>query len=237
MGFTRFVNDVILCCENDYQKGRILTTRFIYHDIINCLVGALDAKDVYTAGHSERVGDMAHDLAEIYGLEEREMDSVHIAGHLHDIGKIGISDKILLKESALTDEEFEEIKKHPEIGSKILLNSTLLNEVSSIVLHHHERYDGRGYPNGLAGEDIPLGSRIIAICDSIDAMMSNRIYRPAFSWDYCKKEILSNAGKMYDPVLVAAINEELWFKWANYYIKLNKKIDNTSFILKDDQII
>jgi len=198
-----------------------MTNTLLYHDIINCLVGALDAKDIYTAGHAERVGDMSYDLAEKYGVQGKALEFIHIAGHLHDIGKIGISDRILLKKKRLNEEEFRIIKTHPEVGRKILDNSSLLKDVSNIVLHHHERFDGLGYPHGLKGDEIPLGSRVIAICDSIDAMISNRVYRNAFSWEHCKQEIITNAGKMYDPELVDVIDDQLWNKWERYYLDRN----------------
>ena len=108
---------------------------------------------------------------------------------MHDIGKIGIRDNVLTKPGKLTDEEFEIIKQHPVIGAKILMQSNYTHELVQIVLHHHERYDGRGYPEGLKGEDIPIGARVIAIADSIDAMTSKRVYRDAMSLDYCRNEI------------------------------------------------
>ncbi|MBP5705839.1 MAG: HD domain-containing protein, partial [Spirochaetales bacterium] len=128
-----------------------------------------------------------------------ECEKIHIAAHLHDIGKIGVPDAVLKKEGRLTDEEFEEIKKHSVIGAEILAHSKRLSELCDLVRHHHERYDGRGYPDKLAAEDIPYGARIIAVCDSIDAMTSNRCYRKAIGFDSCRSEIERNRGLMYDP--------------------------------------
>nr|MBP3598417.1 HD-GYP domain-containing protein [Eubacterium sp.] len=172
-----------------------------YHEIIECITCALDAKDPYTAGHSQRVSDMALRVCQLLELKQADAEKVHIAAHLHDIGKIGVPDAVLNKEGRLTDEEWEHIQKHPEIGAEILSKSHQLRELSDIVLMHHERFDGKGYPTGAAGSDIPVGARIIAICDSIDAMTSNRCYRKAHDFDYCYKEIEKNLGTMYDPII------------------------------------
>lgn len=170
-----------------------------YHEIIECIVSALDAKDPYTAGHSQRVSDMALALSALLGLPRAEVEKIHIAAHLHDIGKIGVPDAVLNKLDGLSDEEWEAIKKHPKIGADILSKSRHLNELKDIVLYHHERYDGKGYPAGLKGKEIPIGARIIAICDSIDAMTSDRGYRSAYSLDRCYEEIKKNLGRLYDP--------------------------------------
>lgn len=173
----------------------------VYREIIECITGALDAKDAYTAGHSQRVSEMALKVCELIGLKKKGIRKIHIAAHLHDIGKIGIPDAILNKEGRLTDEEFEIMKTHSTIGAGILSKSQSLSEFSDIVLHHHERFDGKGYPDGLKGEKIPVGARIIAICDSIDAMTSNRRYRKELGFDVCYQEIEKNLGKMYDPII------------------------------------
>lgn len=172
-----------------------------YHEIIECIVSALDAKDAYTAGHSQRVSDMALVVCKLMGLKKENIEEIHIAAHLHDIGKIGIPDAVLNKTDKLSQFEWEDMKRHPQIGAQILSKSRHLNELKDIVLYHHERYDGRGYPAGLKGIEIPLGARIIAICDSIDAMTSNRSYRSAYNSDFCYYEIKDNLGKMYDPII------------------------------------
>lgn len=178
-------------CENEID----------YHEIIDCITCALDARDPYTAGHSERVSDMTLKVCQLIGLKKDDISKIHIAAHLHDIGKIGVPDAILNKEGRLTDEEFGYIKKHPAIGAEILSKSNKLSELSDIVLMHHERYDGKGYPLGRKGVGIPIGARIIAICDSIDAITSNRCYRKAHDFQYCYDEIEKNLGKMYDPIV------------------------------------
>lgn len=183
------------------------TNSIDFHEIIECITAALDAKDPYTAGHSQRVSDMTLIVSKLIGLEEAEIEEIHIAAHLHDIGKIGVPDSVLMKEGKLTEEEWQKIKKHPEIGASILSKSHQLSELKEIVLCHHERFDGKGYPNGIAGENIPLGSRIIAICDSIDAMSSNRCYRKAHDLSYCYHEIEKNINIMYDPNITKCVLE------------------------------
>ena len=193
---------------------KIITNLDVYHDVIESLAAALDAKDVYTSGHSTRVGNMAYNLAKSFGLNEYNLQMIHIAGHLHDIGKIGVPDNILNKRDKLNDYEWDIMKSHPEMGYNILEKADSLKEISHIVLHHHERWDGAGYPNGLSKEEVPIGSRIIAICDSIDAMRSNRPYRKIISNNECYNEILKNKAIMYDPKITDCIAEN----WSNIVI-------------------
>ncbi len=195
-----------------------LKSRFnhIYHDAVECLVAALEARDPYSCGHSRRVADMAVDLARLVGLKGRELEMVHIAAHLHDIGKIGIPDQILRKPGRLLPHEYAIIQRHPEIGYNILVKSRQLKRVAVMVLHHHERWDGKGYPRGLKGEAIPLGSRIIALCDAVDAMTSERPYRPPLSWQQCRQEIVAGKAGQFDAVLVEAA-ERLWPVWERRY--------------------
>lgn len=183
-----------------------------YHDIIDCLVAALEARDPYTQGHSRRVADMATELARRIGLKGTELEAVHIAAHLHDIGKIGVPDQILRNPGRLLPHEQATIQRHPVIGYNILTKSRRLKHIALIVLHHHERWDGKGYPSGLKGEAIPLGSRIIALCDAVDAMTSQRPYRHALSWQACWEEIVVNKAIQFDAVLVETA-EVLWSTW------------------------
>lgn len=193
------------------SECKLCANEIYYHEIIDCITCALDARDPYTAGHSQRVSDMALLVCCLMGIEEDEALKIHIAAHLHDIGKIGVPDAVLNKEGKLTDEEYECIKKHPAIGAEILGKSHNLSELKNMVLMHHERFDGKGYPFGKAGADIPLGARIIAVCDSIDAITSNRCYRKAHDFDFCYREIEKNLGKMYDPVVGKCVLEN-WDK-------------------------
>ena len=171
----------------------------LYHEFVECISSALDARDPYTGNHSRRVSDTATLLAKMLGLSDDEIQEIHIAAHLHDIGKIGIPDSVLLKPGRLDDEEWKMMKRHPQIGADILAKSPRFSRISAIILHHHERYDGKGYPFGAKEQEIPLGSRIIAVCDSIDAMASARAYRKALPLDTVYEEIEKNIGLMYDP--------------------------------------
>ena len=182
-----------------------------YHEIIDCITFALDTRDPYTGGHSQRVSDMALEVCKLLKLNQNDTEKIHIAAHLHDIGKIGIPDSILLKQGKLDDSEWQIMKNHPEIGANILKKSAYLTELAEIVLFHHERFDGKGYPLGKSGNDIPLGARIIAICDSIDAMTSNRCYRKSLSFEDCYNQIKINLGKMYDPEIGKIVLEN-WNK-------------------------
>lgn len=171
---------------------------------LKALTSAIDAKDPYTCGHSERVALLSAQLAETLGIERDLVDRIHIAGLVHDVGKIGVPEHVLGKSGRLTDEEFAAIKLHPEIGHRILRDIPLLQDVLPGVLHHHERWDGRGYPHGLAGEAIPRCARIIGLADTFDAMSSNRAYRSAMSRDTVLAEIARCAGAQFDPAIVLA---------------------------------
>lgn len=183
----------------------------IFHDIIAGIVTAMEARDTYTASHSMRVSDMTEKICYLLDLSYDETELIHIAAHVHDIGKIGISDSILNKTSSLNEIEWSIMKQHTTIGYSILNKVESFEEIAKIVRHHHERYDGKGYPDGLVGKNIPFGSRIIAIADSIDAMMSDRSYRKGISSDDCKEEIRKNINYMYDEKIVKVVLEN----WAN----------------------
>jgi len=176
-----------------------------FHDLILCIISALEARDPYTSHHSSRVAEMTETICELMGLDEEEKEIYHIAAHLHDIGKIGIRDNVLLKEGKLNDEEWNIMKSHSEQGYNILMNAKSFEVVADIVRSHHERYDGNGYPDGLKGTDIPLGARIIAIADSIDAMISDRPYRKGMDTEICKEQIRKNIGIMYDPGIATEV--------------------------------
>jgi HD-GYP domain-containing protein (c-di-GMP phosphodiesterase class II) len=176
----------------------------LYMNTISALTEAIDARDHYTKSHSEHVTEFALAIAEEMDLDEHTKRIIEDAARLHDIGKIGIHDYILLKPGRLTPEEWEEIKLHSLTGERILEPLTFLNGTISIIRSHHERYDGKGYPDGLKGEEIPLGARILAVADSYDAMTSERPYRKALSKEEAKKELIDNKGKQFDPEVVDA---------------------------------
>lgn len=176
--------------------------RKMYIDTIRTLAATIDAKDPYTRGHSERVSQMAVKLAKRVGYTESEIEYIEYAAILHDIGKIGIEDRILGKKDKLTDEEYEKIKEHPVIGAGIIESIEFLKKCSQTVLHHHEHYDGKGYPDGLKGEDIPRTARLLAIIDAYDAMSSDRPYRRKLTEQDILNELQREAGKQFDPDMV-----------------------------------
>ena len=173
--------------------------------LVRALTSSLDAKDPYTCGHSERVALLAKRIAEAMGLSEGDQELFYLAGLLHDVGKIGVPESVLLKEGRLTDEEFDAVKRHPDIGGKILGGIKQLETICSGVRYHHEKYDGSGYPDGLGGEDIPLMGRVICMADSFDAMTSDRCYRKGLGLDTAIEEIKRSAGSHFDPKVVDAL--------------------------------
>ena len=175
-----------------------------YIDTLGALTTAIDAKDSYTHGHSKRVTEFSVLLGQEIGLEKADLENLKIAAVLHDIGKIGIPETILNKPGRLTDEEFEVIKSHPELGTRILAPVEFLAPIIPTIRHHHERLDGRGYPLGLAGDKIPRSSRIIAIADTYDAMTSDRPYRKAMDLEVACAEIIRCKGTQFDPDLADA---------------------------------
>ena len=172
-----------------------------YLDNIETLRFTVEAKDTYTRGHSDRVSEYSVLIGKKLGLSEEDLKTLRVGGLFHDIGKIGVPDNILLKESKLTDEEYNEIKKHPSIGAHILSSATIFQDIIPIVKHHHERYDGNGYPDHLKGEDIPYLARIAAVADSFDAMTSKRTYRDSLPIDVVISEFKRCKGTQFDPNL------------------------------------
>jgi len=178
--------------------------RRMFFGTIRSMSGALDAKDRYTRGHSDRVAYLSAEIARKLGLSDDEIERIHISGILHDVGKIGVPESVLCKPGRLTAEEFDAIKRHPQIGYDILKDIPSLEDVLPGVLHHHERYDGKGYPHGLEGEDIPFMARIIGVADTFDAMSSNRAYRSKMSRDVVLGEIRAVSGSQLDPAAAEA---------------------------------
>jgi hypothetical protein len=168
------------------------------------LTAALDARDQYTYGHSERVARISVELGRELGLSEDELGDIYLAGLLHDVGKIGVRDTVLNKAGVLTAAEFEHIKQHVTLGYTILSGLRQISNLLSGVLHHHERYDGRGYPEGLAGETIPLMARVLAVADAYDAMSTKRPYRDAMSYRRVEEILAEGAGKQWDARVVEA---------------------------------
>jgi len=170
-----------------------------YVESVQALVAAVEAKDPYTRAHSATVATYAEEFARRLGLPTAQIDTIRAAALLHDVGKIGVPDAILTKPGPLTDAEYDVVKQHPETALAILGHISLLAAERPLILHHHERYEGGGYPDGIAGEDIPIGARVLAVADAIDAMFSPRSYKPAFDVDRVRNELQSCAGKQFDP--------------------------------------
>ena len=179
--------------------------RKVYLDTIKALAAAIDAKDPYTKGHSERVAQIAVLLAQELNLSDLDIENIEYTALLHDIGKIGIEDRILGKSSKLSNEEFKKIKEHPIVGAKIIEPVDFLKNSYKTIYHHHEKYNGGGYPDGLKEKDIPLCARIIAVADAYDAMGSDRPYRKKLSKEKILKEFTEQSGKQFDPQIVTAL--------------------------------
>jgi len=191
------------------QAAVFLANNHLYADLQELLMGVLhaltatiDAKDPYTCGHSQRVAIISHRIATEHGLPPQTVQRIYLMGLLHDIGKIGVPEAVLCKDGRLTDKEFDEIKLHPGRSAKILGGIRQLEDILPGIIHHHERLDGRGYPDGLAGEDVPFEALIVGLADGFDAMTSDRTYRKALPLDVVIGEIQKNAGTQFHPDLV-----------------------------------
>ena len=195
-----------------------------YMESIEVLRQTVDAKDQYTRGHSDRVSDYSVLIGKYMGLADEDLKTLKIGGLFHDVGKIGVPDHILLKPGKLTDDEYSEIKNHPSIGAHILSTATIFSNLIPIVKHHHERYDGKGYPSKLAGNDIPFLARIAAVADTYDAMTSRRPYRDALPLDVVKAEIEKCSGTQFDPEIAKVFLDLL----ENHYDEI-EKIENSYY--------
>lgn len=215
------LDEVLLSVERVLEKRNLILANRDYRDhleqkveeqtgqlrnaflgAVKALAEALDAKDPYTNGHSRRMTEIVVVLAQEMMLPEKMISKVRLAGLVHDIGKIGVSEEILHKRGKLSDEEFDSIKDHPGVGERILRPIVSDKEVLAIVKHHHERFSGEGYPEGIAGESIPLGARLLAVADAYDAMTSNRPYRDALTPEKARSLLLANRGSQFDPEIV-----------------------------------
>ena len=212
LGVNRALQKRRLELENrDYQQHleqkveeQAKKIRDAFLSAITALAYALEAKDAYTSGHSQRVAETSVVIAKELGMSQESIDKIRLAGLVHDIGKIGIKESVLHKPDKLTNEEYQLIQLHCEAGERILTPIVEDEEILKIVRHHHERYDGGGYPDGLSGEQIPLGARIIAVADTYDAMTSKRPYREAMSIETSCAEIERSKGTQFDPIVADA---------------------------------
>ena len=195
-----------LSLENIYLLDDLKSAYFY---TIKAIANSIEARDPYTKGHSERVARFSKAIAEEFNWDKNEIELIDWGGVLHDVGKIGIRDSILNKPGKFTDDEYNEIKLHPLIGTQIVKDISFLEPIIPYVLEHHERFDGKGYPGGMAGENISIKGRLLAVADAFDAMTSDRPYRKALKPEDALKEILRNGGTQFDPEVVRAF-ERAW---------------------------
>lgn len=191
--------------KNDELHETYAQLKQRYMDTVEVLRLAVDAKDEYTRGHSDRVAALAVEIGRASGFDADELEELRVAGLFHDIGKIGTADDILLKTDTLDEAEYEEIKRHPVKGAMILSAVSMFEGIVPAIRHHHERFDGKGYPDGLAGEDIELSARIVAVADAFDAMTSDRQYRTHLTIDDAIDQLRDGAGTQFDPEVVACL--------------------------------
>jgi putative nucleotidyltransferase with HDIG domain len=200
-----FVRDITVQKKAEDDLNQTVTKlRKITGATIQAMAQTVEVRDPYTAGHQRRVADLARAIATNMGLTADQIDGIRMAGAIHDIGKISVPAEILSKPGVLTPIEFSLIKTHSQIGYEILKDIEFPWDIAQMVLQHHERMDGSGYPNGLSGEEILLEARIIAVADVVEAMASHRPYRPAVGMDKALDEISTKRGRIYDPAVVDA---------------------------------
>lgn len=195
----RIISDI-----NNKLTDAYASLKEAYHGTIEALRLAVDAKDSYTAGHSTRVAYYSRLVGKKLGMSEEDLQTLYEGALFHDIGKIGIPDSVLKKAGPLSPDEYDDIKNHPSIGAHILMPAKIFDNLIPIVKHHHERYDGKGYPEKLAGEEIPYMARIVAVADSFDAMTSDRSYRPRYTLIKALDEIEKGKGEQFDPEIADA---------------------------------
>lgn len=200
-----------------FAFSKYAETRELFFGTVQALSQAIDAKDGFTRGHADRVSRIAGAISREVGLPERQIEQIELAGLLHDIGKIGVEDRILMKPQRLEQDEQELMRRHPIYGASILEPSAALRPLVPIVLHHHENFDGTGYPEGLKGEDIPLGSRIIIVADAYEAMTSDRIYRKSIGHDRAMEQLNKYKGIQFDPKVVRALEQVVQKKGATAF--------------------
>ena len=188
------------------ERARAQELRRSYKATVRALSNAVEARDAYTGKHAERVAAYGLAIARAAGIDVADEPQLEFGFLLHDIGKVGVPDAILFKPASLSPDEFDCIASHAEIGSAILRHVDFLDEATRVVRHHHERWDGTGYPDGLEGEQIPLAARVFAVADALDALTTDRPYRRGTHFSRAREEIRSNAGSQFDPEVVAAFD-------------------------------
>jgi HD-GYP domain-containing protein (c-di-GMP phosphodiesterase class II) len=208
--------DIIKEAEIDMYNKKLFEISSKRSETIKTILATLHLKNPREESHSRRVSELCQSIGEILQMRKDQLNLLRTMGNLHDIGKIAIDEVILNKAGKLTDDEWSKVKRHPEIGYRILATAVEYADIAEDILAHHERWDGKGYPKGLKGEEIPLRARIIAIADAYDAMTSSRPYRPALTEDYASAEIIKNAGIQFDPdIAFKFVTEYLHRDWSN----------------------
>jgi excisionase family DNA binding protein/putative nucleotidyltransferase with HDIG domain len=180
-----------------------------YTNTLRCLTSALDARDGISTGHSRRVANYVVSLAEVMGISREEQETIKLAGLLHDVGKVLVSERILSKPGKLTDQEYHLIRQHPEMGEKIVSEVEVLETAKAPIRHHHERFDGKGYPDGLSGDEIPLGARMISVAEAFDCVTCECAFQRRRRLDEAVNELERNAGTQFDPEIVRIFVEEV----------------------------
>ena len=208
------------------NRGNMLQT-------LKAFVTSIDAKDNYTKNHSQNISNIAGLIAYRYGLNEQDTENIMIAGLVHDIGKIGTPDQILLKKDSLSQDEWETMRQHVEIGHRILLTVPFLKDAAEIVYSHHERYDGSGYPNGQKDQQIPLGARIFAVVDVFDALTSDRSYHKKITCPEAQEIIKEERGKQFDPMVVDALLKISCAQWNQIDRHVSDRSASLIGIVKD----
>jgi HD-GYP domain-containing protein (c-di-GMP phosphodiesterase class II) len=196
-----------MSCISSSDKADRTLPDVSFYDFMKALCAALDARNPYTAGHGHRVAETAELIALAMGHPDDYVSLIHTAGYLHDIGMITVNADLLTKPDKLTMKEFAEIQRHPGVGSEIIKKVRGLEPIVNMVLHHHERWIGMGYPLGVSGEDIDPGARILAVADALDSLVIPKPFRPAITIEEARGEIKNNSGRMFDPAVVNAFLE------------------------------
>ena len=198
------VDSVSMLAEENMYKRKLTVRKSLHSSIVESIKTTLTVRSQETEDHAERITKLAVKMGTELALSQVDLNDLELFAALHDIGKVGVSDKILNKPGSLTPEEWAEMRKHSEIGYRIAMASADLMCVADYILSHHERWDGKGYPQGLSGRNIPAAARILAVADSYDAMTQNRVYRKAMSKEAAVREIRKNRGTQFDPMVVDA---------------------------------
>ena len=234
LGLEPFIHDgVRYCCKRCFSRARriendLAAREAAYLQLMESLVRALDSREHETANHSQRVARYTHFLARLMDIDPAECMDICRGALLHDIGKIGIPDAILLKRGQLSEEEWKVMRTHPAIGRHIVEGIGFLAPVAELIYAHHERYDGSGYPRGLKGEAIPVGARIFAVADAIDALTSERSYHRAQSLDSALRKVKQESGSAFDPQVVVMLNQH-----REPFAALLKELKNTPAVTLD----